>query len=221
VYKAAKLAYLRQDSISEPERQVILNLGCGSAGMPGCINIDRNPLVLLARIPIPSRFFGRRREFIEAIRLQNVRFGFARTVRMPNASLDGFYASRLLEHLALDQCKWLMERALDWLKPNGVLRVVLLDMRRLAKQYIAHQITADRFIQRTGMPSDSRCWWSIIFGRGLMRWLYDSDSFRTMLLALGYRDLRVCTYRNGRLPALAKLDVPRWAEESVYVEAAR
>src|SRR5579871_71209 len=107
----------------------IVNFGCGAEGSYDHLNVDGSVTVLLARLPIPAWAFGRRAQFIAAIRKNHVKYGTASRLRFPPASLDAFYTSHTLEHLSRHDCEELLQRVHKWLKPNGILRVVLPDLR--------------------------------------------------------------------------------------------
>lgn len=88
-------------------------------------------LLLAKYLPLPARFFGpTRATFVEGIK-----YATTSTLRLPRSSLDGFYASHVLEHVAQDECRRFLSRIRGWLKPGGVLRVVLPELRLMAEQY--------------------------------------------------------------------------------------
>lgn len=203
---------------------MIVNFGCGANPAPsgsGYVNIDGSLTVLLARLPIPAGAFGSRADFVRVLRANHVRYGVARHLKLRADSLDGFYASHVLEHLSRRDCQDLLLRVHEWLKPSGVLRVVLPNLRRLAKAYIEGTIDASQFVASTFLASDSLHWWEMLFGHSQHRWMYDAASFSQLLRDLGFRDVAACEMRQGRLPALNCLDIPSRQAESFYIEASK
>lgn len=197
----------------------IVNFGCGPLPVAGAENIDGSPTVLLARLPLPTAVFRSRKAFVAAVRKYNVRFGIARTISFPNGSLDGFYTSHTLEHLARPECVSLLSRAKRWLKPSGVLRVALPDLRRFATSYAAGEHDADEFVRSLGLAVNGSSWWSIAFGHSYHRWMYDARSLCHLLSQIGYQKIRECAFREGAIPELAQLDLPERKSESFYMEA--
>jgi len=203
---------------------VILNFGCGAnpaPASPGYVNVDGSLTVLLARLPLPASAFGLRADFVRTLRANHVRYGTAHGLSLPPASLDGFYASHVLEHLRTQDCEDLLLRVQGWLKPSGVLRVVLPDLKRAAKSYVEGEIDASEFVASTHLAENGLRWWEAIFGHTQHRWMYDASSFSRLLAKLGYREITECEMNQGRSPALNALDIPSRQGDSFYIEAIR
>jgi hypothetical protein len=201
---------------------VIVNFGCGANPAPsasGYINIDGSLTVLLARLPLPASVFGSRADFIRVLRANRIRYGTASQLKFPEGSLDGFYSSHVLEHLSKRDCEDLLIRVHKWLKPSGVLRVALPDLRRFAKAYLAGATNASQFVAATHLAPDGLTWWEMLFGHSQHRWMYDAASFSKLLADIGFREVKECEMNQGRLPALSCLDIPSRQAESFYIEA--
>jgi len=205
---------------SAPYR-VIVNFGCGPTPAAECLNIDGSLTVLLAKLPVPPYVFGRRAEFVRAVRLHRVKYATARRLRFPEASLDAFYSSHTLEHLPRGECVSLLVRAYAWLRPGGVLRIVLPDLSHAALAYVSGAIDADTFVRRLRLSVEGQPWWSVVFGHAHHRWMYDTKSLARILEGIGYQEIKACEFRESRLNELAALDMPERREESLYVEAIR
>ncbi len=197
----------------------IVNFGCGPSPALGVYNIDGSLTVLLACLPLPAAIFGSRREFVTVVRKNKIRFGLDRHIKFASCSLDGFYTSHALEHMPRERCEALLARVRSWLKPSGVLRVALPDLKQFASSYTADECDADDFVRQIGLAVDARPWWSIAFGHAQHRWMYDVCSFSRLLCHLGYRDVRQCLYGEGKMPDVALLDLRARRTESFYVEA--
>ncbi len=200
--------------------KVIVNFGSGPSAPKGFTNIDGSPTVLFARLPLPARAFGSRAEQVRGFRNGQVKYGTARRIQYGERSLDGFYASHVLEHMGKADCMNLLARVRFWLKPTGILRIVLPDLRKLGNRYTEGHINADQFIENSGLVFDCLGFWRILFGHAGHRWMYDAESMTALLKSLGYRNIRRCECGETALEELAALDrcVNR-AEESFYVEA--
>ena len=141
---------------------MIVNFGCGANPAPSTsssINIDGSLTILLARLPLPAAAFGSRADFVRVIRSSQIRYGTARHLKLPEGSLEGFYASHVLEHLSTRECEDLLRRVRTWLKPSGVLRIVLPDLMRFARSYVAGATEAPKFVANTGLSADGRHRW--------------------------------------------------------------
>jgi hypothetical protein len=203
---------------------MIVNFGCGAnpaPSGPGYINIDGSLTVLLARLPLPASAFGSRADFIRVLRANRIRYATARHLKLPEGSLDGFYASHVLEHLSRSDCEDLLLRVHKWLKPSGVLRVVLPDLKHLAKSYMEGTTDASQFVTGTHLAADRLRRWEMILGHSQHRWMYDASSFSQLLARLGFREIKECEMGQGRLPALSCLDIPSRQAESFYIEAGK
>lgn len=214
--EAGEARSLPKDSAHD---RMIVNFGCGDSAVDGYVNVDGSPTVLMARIPLPAGVFGSRAAFVRAVRSRKVRYATSRRLTFPNRTLDGFYASHVLEHLARGQCEALLRRCHRWLKPKGVLRVVLPDLKRLAQAYVSGERSANQFISDTRMSVERLGWFGLLFGNSHHRWMYDAEGFMRLLRHLGYRNVEEIGFRRSRMPELASLDIPRRKEESFYVEA--
>jgi hypothetical protein len=200
---------------------VIVNFGCGANPGPpdsGYINIDGSLTLQLAKLPLPATVFGGRADFVRAIRANRIRYGTASRLKLPANSIEGFYASHVLEHLSRHECEDLLMRVLGWLKPSGVLRVALPDLKRSAAAYVAGRTDASQFVASTHLAEDALRWWAVAFGHSQHRWMYDAESFSQVLVRLGFRDVQERSFGESPLPALGCLDIPSRREESFYVE---
>ena len=203
---------------------MIVNFGCGANPGPrdsGYINIDGSLTLQLAKLPVPASVFGGRADFVRSIRENRIRYGTAGRLKFPANSIEGFYASHVLEHLPRRHCEDLLARVLVWLKPSGVIRVVLPDLKRHAASYVAGTTDASQFVANTHLAEDNLRWWEVAFGHSQHRWMYDAVSFAQVLARVGFRDVREHSFGEGRLSALSHLDIPSRQAESFYIEGSK
>jgi len=179
------------------------------------VNIDGSPTVLLARFVPAFLFLGAHKEVALAVKRHQVRFGRAKTIAFPGASVDGFYASHVLEHLPRRDCLRLLGNVRRWLKPSGVLRIVLPDLRGMARAYVDGGLSADEFVERTHLAIQG----PLAIRPSYHRWMYDVESLSRLLEDVGYTEIREYGFREGRLPEVAELDLADRRAESFYIEA--
>src|SRR5271165_4344840 len=90
-----------------------VNLGCGQRFHPDWVNLDLHP-------SDPS---------VQKWDLQN-------DLPFPDESFDVVYHSHVLEHLSRADGLQLLRRCRRVLKPNGILRVAVPDLERIARDYL-------------------------------------------------------------------------------------
>ncbi len=199
----------------------IVNFGCGPFATPGYINIDGSVTVLLAKLPLPASWIYSKAAFVRAVRQAGVRYGRAKRIAFPPGTLDAFYSSHTLEHIPQRDCAVLMARVHGWLRPGGVVRVVLPDLRRMAEAYAARAIDANAFVRRTYLATESNSVLSRLIGGGVHHWMYDAGSFGTLLRESGFSEVTEAEFGVSRMPELSRLDLDLRRPESFYIEAVR
>ncbi len=208
-------------SVPESITAGIVNFGCGPFATPGYINIDGSSTVLLSRLPVPAGWFYPKAAFVSVAREARIRYGRARRLRFPEGSLNAFYSSHTLEHLPRRHCLDLMNRVRGWLRPGGVVRVVLPDLRRMGEAYAAGVIDADTFLRKTYLATESNSLVWRLIGGGVHHWMYDAASFGKLLQRLGFREVQQTEFGMSRLAELSRLDIKERRHESFYIEAIR
>jgi len=152
------------------------------------------------------------------VRKFGIRHGAAGRIVFPESSLDGFYASHVLEHLSRATCEQLLRNIHRWLKPTGVLRIVLPDLRRLAEAYLSGALDANHFVLKTYLAPEPRSL-NLPFSHGRHQWMYDAASFKALLRDNGYREIEETAFGVSKMNRLAALDLPGRKHESFYIEA--
>ena len=97
-----------------PPPRPLLNLGCGSRRHPAWTNVDLHPSgddVIAADLRRPLPF--------------------------PDASFTAVYAAHVLEHLAPGAACGLMKECRRVLRPDGIVRIVVPDLERVTRDYLA------------------------------------------------------------------------------------
>ena len=108
--------------------------GCGQSCPDGWINFDASPTLRLQRLPVIGRLFKRGATVFPA----SVRFGDI-VQGLPIADeflVEGIYASHVLEHLSYADFWTALERTFRLLRPGGIFRLVVPDLKGRAQKYI-------------------------------------------------------------------------------------
>ena len=130
---------------------VKLNLGCGSVRPEGWINTDSSLNANLQRIPVVGKMFHRLFKTVEYNSSNMVYMNLNRRwSKYPDNSVDIVYASHLFEHLTIHSANLFLKESYRCLKPGGVIRLVVPDLFKISKKYVAEYErgieNADEFI---------------------------------------------------------------------------
>ncbi|MFC1674336.1 methyltransferase domain-containing protein [Candidatus Omnitrophota bacterium] len=227
----------------EDKKIIKVNVGCGPNGKEGWINLDWGVLAFLAKARWLTRILVRLgllsvqydRPWPGQLRLHDCR----KKLPFNNQSLDFIYTSHFLEHLPRYQAVNFLAECKRALRPAGVLRVSVPDLKKLAEKYIQvdkvyflnilksnreeTEFTniADLFVQYfygydTWREPDFLTKIKRKFVRGHL-WMYDYNSLEDMLKLVGFFNIRRCQPASGRTPDLDFLDIHR--VNSIFVEA--
>jgi len=193
-----------------------LNVGSGPFDPAPWVNVDGSPQALLSRFPMGallSRVVGRPvGRWPRGVRHRNVRRGLG----YPPGSVAVVYASHLLEHLHRDEALAFLKDAHRTLKPGGILRVVVPDVRAIVGWYLAHAsaVPPDRSSSDLLMEmlmlrtrAGKRRWWSN--GIHEHKWMYDAAGLAAIVHEAGFEHQAVREFLDSAIPreALARVEL--------------
>jgi len=206
------------------DAKVKLNLGCGGQVVPGWTNVDYAVGARLAKLPI----FG---ALVRSLGLFDVSWDrsiviqdLRRPLPWPDESVDVIYASHILEHFSRDEGKDLLAECRRLLRPNGILRVLVPDLKAIVDSYLADDLRADGFVEALG----------VLYGRSsnpfkdrLYPWLqfphkcmYDQRCLLKILDGEGFiAEGRACF--ESQIPDVRAIELPERTQNAVIVEARR
>ncbi|MBU1089151.1 methyltransferase domain-containing protein [Patescibacteria group bacterium] len=202
-----------------------VNLGCGPSGIEGWLNYDWGILALL------SKFAGFRRWLVKLrllsknyeidwpkLRLWDIRWNLL----LKSNSVDFIYCSHVLEHMEYWQSKNILKECKRVLKKNGILRIVIPDLKRVISKYLKNKDAKEFNIGVFGVDRSKKD--GGFFGK-LQRffirehkWMYDEKELIFLLKKAGFRKIRKCNFRKGVVPDVDKLDLKIHKELSMYFE---
>ena len=208
-----------------------VNVGCGQTPTKGWKNFDNSPSILLARVPfLPMllRSFrlldDRNYEFIQFAKTYDIQHVNAtKGLPLANASVDVIYSSHMLEHLDRDDANAFLREAKRLLRPGGIIRLAVPNLRRLADRYMADG-DADDFIasQLTCVPSPKTLTQRIKLawvGPRHHVWMYDAASLSKLLRGRGFIDPVALAAGATTIADPGPLDLHERSDEGLYVEA--
>lgn len=162
--------------------------------------------------------------FIRFCRENDIRWAAAnKHIPEAESSLDVVYTSHMVEHLhGVDVLNFLSE-TLRILRPGGILRVAVPDLRYHVNRYLESQ-DADDFISSIYMSSPkiegvrARVR-SMIVGERQHVWMYDGASMCRLLTNFGFVGAKVMAAGQTTIRDPGPLNLSERAPESVFVEA--
>jgi SAM-dependent methyltransferase len=204
-------------SVHSPAR---VNLGSSLRVAQGWVNLDGSPIAFIASLPRPIvamsyRVSGvgksvARDQYVDV--LTTNRFVHHRLEhRLPfgDNTVDNIFAGEVIEHLSVDVAYRVLRESRRVLRPGGVIRICVPDLRCAIDQYLADQ------------KQEALGFFLYDNGRGGLsahRSMWDYGLLDDALRAAGFSSVRRCTSRTGRTPNLDVLDA--WpAETLLFVEA--
>lgn len=212
------------------QRTIRINLGCGMTPTPGWTNLENSLTVRIARsalAPLASVLLdpGQKNFFAFA---RNADIHVANALKLPfiDGSVDVIYSSHMLEHLDQHEAKVFLNEAKRVLKPRGVLRIGVPDIRILVDEYLETG-DADRFIFRTSMVEPKprgllrKLKYALLTGFRRHNWMYDGPSLAKLLRANGFEDPIVQPAGKTRIQDPGELDLAERASSTVFIEALR
>lgn len=150
---------------------------------------------------------------------RNVHFtlDFSRPLPFAEAVFDGAYCEHVLEHFDIEDGERIAGEVRRALKLGGVFRVIVPDAELVMRRYFDEpQAVADYREARSAIEGVN----SFFRQRYEHQFLYDWPGMRDMLLRAGFTQVDRVACGQGGLDALL-LDDPKYAWESLYVEARR
>jgi SAM-dependent methyltransferase len=210
-----------------------INIGCGQTPTKGWKNLDNSIHVRLSKVPglpalLRSRWVprGMRERFIPIERHGEIELGSAVDgLPFPDGSVEVVYSSHMLEHLDRAEASRFLAEALRVLRPGGIIRIGVPDLRSQVERYVAGG-DADAFVERTHMcVPRPRSFTSrlerLLVGSRHHLWMYDGESLRALLRRAGFAAADVAPAGETRIPDHEPLDLRERAADSVFVEAER
>lgn len=202
--------------------------GCAFSAPAGWVNFDSSPTVRFERLPVVGRLYTKNTtRFPPTVRYGDVVAGLP----VETASCRGVYASHVLEHLSLEDCRTALRETLRILAPGGTFRLVVPDLTVYAERYLAGVASRDsvaslRFLEETGLGVRSRPRGpaglaSRLFGNSAHLWMWDEISLRAELDRAGFSTVRRALLGDSEDPMFATAEDPDRFVDACALEAKR
>jgi ubiquinone/menaquinone biosynthesis C-methylase UbiE len=184
--------------------------------------------VRFERLPVVGRIYtvnGSR--FPASVRYGDIVDGLP----VETASCRGVYASHVLEHLCLDDCRTALRETSRILAQGGIFRLVVPDLRICAERYLVeleqgHDSASHRFMESSGLGVRSRPRTPLglarrIFGHSSHLWMWDETSLRSELEQAGFTNIRRAQLGDSVDPMFELAEEPDRFVDAVAMEARR
>jgi predicted SAM-dependent methyltransferase len=204
-----------------------VNIGCGTTTAPDWINIDNSATLAISKHNTLKKIlakFGIIDKSILTVDIQNVkRYNVTKGLPFKNNTVDFIFTSHFLEHLPRDKAKEFILESKRVLKPNGIIRISVPDLKNYATRYLTEKIDADNFLEYMHFFEErqnrtlAEKFYLRILGTDRHKWMYDRQSLTKLLNGAGFVDVNECKFKEGKVPDLDKLDIR--PNDSLFVEA--
>jgi len=211
-----------------------MRLNVGSAGgiTPGWTNVDSSLSVWFSSHLQLAKLFrsiglieDQQWKLVQSGRKHRIVWANA-TRRLPfdDACAESIYSCHMLEHLDPVEVRQCLKEFMRLLRPGGILRLALPDLRTHIDNYIKTS-DADAFINATLLGRvkprtlKQHMLRLIVGDRSSHCWMYDGQSLMRLLTDNGYVNARCLPPGETMIDNPGELNLFERVEESVYVEA--
>ncbi len=204
-----------------------MQFGCGTCAPESWLNFDAGPAFLLEkRLPFLKPALVRR-GFPDYPK--NIHYGdVIKGLPVPAVSAQRVYASHVLEHLALEDCRRALRNVLSYLLPGGVFRFVVPDLEFYMHNYLASSdagaasvFMAESYLGEREGARGLRSLPRAVFGRSQHLWMWDYKNFAQELETAGYTKVRRAQFGDSGDEAFAAVENEgRW-RNCLGIEARR
>jgi SAM-dependent methyltransferase len=174
--------------------------GCGFSAPEGWVNYDASPTLRFEKTPLLGKLYSRNSQrFPENVKYGDIVKGLPEA---PN-SCDAVYCSHILEHLSYNDFIIALKNTYAILKPGGIFRGVVPDLKTAALYYIENYDTlespASDFMRDTMLGIESRnksltSAFKGFLGNSKHFWMWDYKSLEFELKKAGFKNIRPCVF---------------------------
>jgi SAM-dependent methyltransferase len=212
--------------MSPAAERLYVQVGCGYCAPDGWLNYDASPTLRWERLPLLGSLWTPNAQRFP----RNARYGdVVRGLPLPDGSAAGVYASHMLEHLSLEDCRRALGEIRRLLAPGGFFRLVVPDLRARAARYLeasgddpgaAHRFLRESLLGQERRPASLFAKLRDQLGHGRHLWMWDEPSMVGALQEAGFRAVRRCRHGDAQDPRFAEVEDPARFVDGAYRELA-
>jgi SAM-dependent methyltransferase len=188
--------------------------GAGFSAANGWVSFDASPTLRIQRLPLAGKLLaklsGNPEPFPDGVRYGDVVKGLP----IATGSVDGLYASHVLEHLPLADVRVALTESLRVLKPGGVFRLIVPDLKSRAQAYVeagddpdaAHAFMRSTCLGREcrGQSVGGRL--RTALGNSAHLWMFDFPAMSAELDRAGFVAIRRAAFGDAEDPMFARVE---------------
>tara|TARA_B100000242_G_scaffold293033_1_gene269922 strand:+ start:1144 stop:1833 length:690 start_codon:yes stop_codon:yes gene_type:complete len=190
--------------INHKTKDIYVQYGAGNIAIEGWLNFDASPTLRLQKIPIIGRIFKKKIIFDK-----NILFGdIVKGLPIKPNSIQGLFASHVLEHLAYDDAITTLKNSFTMLKPGGCFRLIVPDLQfyldnyntKLSTNGKKRKLAAYEFNLLSGLGRKESlnslfARFKRTFGNSSHLWMWDYPSLAAELKKVGF--INISKFRRG------------------------
>lgn len=197
--------------------------GCGLCVPDGWTNFDGSPTLRVQKMPLVGKM-------VRKVRFpDNARFGdIIKGLPIADGSADAAYCSHVLEHLSYEDLKVALRNTYRILRPGGVFRLVLPDLRAIAKEYLSMDrpdaaIHFNDVLQLRGRGRKKGLLGRVrdIIGNSHHMWMWDFEALKMELENAGFANVRRAVFGDSSDPMFAKVESQNRWNGALGIECSR
>jgi predicted SAM-dependent methyltransferase len=198
-----------------PSNEIKINIGSGLSGIAGWQNLDNSPTITLSRIPLLNRWL-KTPAWPRDVRRCDVRKG----LRFGSATVRFIYSSHTFEHFTCAESLALAKECLRVLEPEGVLRIVVPDLERIVREYMAdpQPSAAKTLLSRMSLNHSFQ---DVVHPGSNHSQMFDTKALIHMLREAGFERVEASTFGQSAIPEILEIELEVRRIESIYVEATK
>lgn len=202
----------------DTRKAIAVQFGCGLSSPDNWINFDSSPTLRLQKIPlfgnlVPDGPFGR---FPKTVRYGDILKGLP----IAENSVDFLYCSHVLEHLTVVEAKTALQNCYQYLKPDGIFRLVLPDLEIMAREYVSSTSSdaAHKFMSLAWLGEQQQLSTIKVLRQCMSRsrhlWMWDFKSLSEILEQVGFQSIKRARLGDSQLEVFDAVEDPeRWTYE--------
>jgi hypothetical protein len=180
-----------------------LNIGSGLSCGEHWENVDCSLSLRFSKLPLIGKLLARLFKFPNWPK-GTVYGDILSDSLVPAGSCSLVFVSHVLEHLSFSDSRYALRNIYKFLRPRGVLRIIVPDLEVCIRNYIQRRDMNDEkaveLLMRElgmGMTGSRRTLLSRLrdaFGNSRHQWMYDKHSLEALLMEAGFKELRLSDY---------------------------
>jgi len=196
-----------------PSNEIKINIGSGLSGIAGWHNLDNSPTITLSRIPLLKRWL-KTPAWPRDVRRCDVRKG----LRFASGTVRFIYSSHTFEHFTYAESLAISKECWRVLEPGGVLRIVVPDLERIVREYMAdpQPSAAQTLLSRMSLNHSFQ---DVLHPGSNHSQMFDTKALVHLLGEAGFERVEASTFGRSAIPEIAQIELEVRRRESIYVEA--